>query len=136
MSDPQAPVCLIQPVISTDQPPPTLFPAIPQPTDLQSAIQAINALTQIVRSLANIQPRQTVSGSGTGSRSGFKGSSPNPKSPNPQQPGRFEEQAPSRLVKDVTIHSSEDPSTTLTFKRIDRLVFKDSKTGELWGWNR
>jgi hypothetical protein len=127
-----APICLIQPVLSDVQPPPVKFPAIPQAVDLRSALAAINAMSMTLRiitgQMSHAYQGQQGERGGTG-KAGAAGK-PAPKG------GRFQEQQANRVVNQIQIASKSDPGTTLTFKRIDGLSFVDTKTGEPWQWSR
>jgi hypothetical protein len=128
MSD-QAPICLIQPVISTEQPPPVNFPAIPPAVDLQSALNAINALRHSMYILTGQLNHAFQGTQGPPGKAGQAGKAA-PKG------GKYVEQQAKRVTNTVKLASKEDPSTFITFKRIDGLTFVDNKTGELWSWQR
>jgi hypothetical protein len=126
----QAPVCLIDPVIDNIQPNGVKLPSIPQATDLPSAIAAINAMASILRTITGQQSPSL--GLPQSSGGGFNVIPQK----TPPKPGRYQEQKPMRVVNTVTVYSKEDPTAFITFKRIDALTFKDTKTGELWQWTR
>ena len=118
-----APVCEIQPVISTAQPAPPKVPSIPPATDLASALNAINALAAAMRYVLSHLP---------------------PPNPNPQGSGGGNTQAPAlgrwnqvnRSTAQVKVTNPQDPSQYVIIDRINSLTMRDSKTGETWVWSR
>jgi hypothetical protein len=109
-----APVCNVNP-----QPPvpsakaPTL-PTVPNASDLNSALQAIKVLTQIVRQLAGQIPRNNININ--------------------TNPGGFTELIQYRTYQNQTV---TDPSSgaSVTFRQITGMVFQDPTTGGYWSWN-
>ena len=127
MSDPNAPVCLIEPVISDQQPDEAKFPPIPQAVDLASAMRAINTLSGIVRTIiGQVGPSSNTGGSGSGG-SGGGGSK---KKPAPQ--GRWIQKSITR--KDVKVTNPDDPSQFVIVSRVENLTMRDTVTGEAWTW--
>ena len=120
-----APVCHDSQDQVIGQPPAKELPSIPtaDPSDLGSIVAAINALTQFVLRLAG--------------QSGSQGAPGVPGQPGKAAPknkiGRFIEVG--RATEEVQIHSKDDPEVYVTVKRINRLVFRDSVTGEIWSWS-
>ena len=116
-----APVCEIQPVISTAQPAPSSLPAIPVATDLPSALQAIQALTMWVRQarpLLNPQPQQS------------QGLAKN------QQPTSGGWKRVSQQYKTVRVTNPNDPSQYVDVQQIESLIMSHPTTGETWTWSR
>jgi hypothetical protein len=118
------PFCSIQPPVPTQndgQPLGPQYPAIPNATDLASALAAIAAMRQIIQGLINQlnNNNQTV-----GRQWGFK-----TKQPDPKQDNNFLEVQRVQVDKTVT-----DPNSgaSITFKQTSKLVMKDKKTGQQW----
>lgn len=128
-----APVCHIPVDEVINQPTSPKFPNIPVATDLNSAYSAINAMRQIMHQITNMQPPSPNKGGGRILNTTKKHS--DPKTVDDKQ-ARWQEIKPKRITKTVTVHSSQDKSTTLKIKRIDYVVFQDTKTGELIEWRR
>jgi hypothetical protein len=135
MSDPAAPVCSIEPIISPDQPTPTKFPAVPQAVDLASALRAINALNQIVQNLSGQRGVTVVNNNQfiTQNRSQGGGQFPPQKPGKPPPVGRWVQQSITR--DNVTITNPQDPTQSIVVSRVQNLTMVDSVTGETWIYN-
>lgn len=122
----KAPVCLIQPVINTQQPSQVDMPSIPQATDLASAIAAINALAASFRTIQSRlpPPPPTPQGQGTILTSTKK---------KPKQ-GRWNRIQ--QTVQTVRVFNSQDKSQYVDVEQITGLTMQDSLTGEQWIWSR
>src|SRR5665647_1321109 len=110
-----APVCHVSNDQVITQPSPKQ-PAIPNATDLPSALVAIAALKKIVEELTQ-PPPQNNSGGVTSSK-----------------PARWEQLK--RTTETVKVTNPTDPSQFVEIERIKNLTMKDTKTGEQWDWNR
>jgi hypothetical protein len=130
MSDPNAPICSIEPIIKPDQPDPSKFPPIPQATDLASALRAINALSQIVRNLTGQTGVTVVNNRFVTNITGQGGTTIPPKPNKPPPVGRWIQKTITR--KDVKITNPDDPSQFVIVSRVQNLTMKDSVTGETW----
>jgi len=124
-----APVCLIQPVISTSQPPPLVMPSIPQANDLASALAAINALSTALRYIQSQLPPNTPNIQGPGGMI-----STNSKKGGPAKQGRWNQLA--RVTEQVKVTNPSDSTQFVIIDRIKSLTMKDSVTGETWVWTR
>jgi hypothetical protein len=97
-----------------------MLPTIPEATDLQSAINAINAIRRIMQTL--IQPPHPVSGGITG----FK-----------LQQGRgFQEVRQRRVTRRVRIFNPQDKSQWVDVDQIVGMVMADPITGQTWTWQQ
>jgi hypothetical protein len=121
-----APACNISVNETINQPPGVRLPNIPPATDLNSALSAIQALSQMVGLLSG----QVVDQRGPPGQQGAAGQ---PGKNNQNKVGRWQEV--NRAVQEVTMDST-DGSVTFTFKQINQLTLKDTITGELWVWQR
>jgi hypothetical protein len=123
---PVCPVCHNSVDEVINQPQPITMPSIAPAFDLASAIAAIN---QLIMGYNNMRGPQGAAGNnGAGGKAG--------KSPPTTPGGKYIENRQRRVVNKIVIHSKEDPDTTITFNRIDKLNFVDSKTKEPWDWSR
>lgn len=129
MAENNAPICHVPVPTPIDQPGGIQNPSIPIATDLQSAIAAINAMRMILMRIANLQPR--FDGSSNGRGSGIR-------KPSKQEPkkkvGRWNEV--SRVTKKEKVYNPEDKEQFVEVERMNRLVMRDSITGEEWIWSR
>jgi hypothetical protein len=98
-----------------------MLPAIPQATDLASALLAISALTAVVNQITNNGPGSSGGGSAGGSS---------------KPPGIGTYKQFTRTTEKVKVTNPNDPSQFVEIERIKSLVMKDIKTGEAWTWNR
>lgn len=157
MSD-GAPVCSISSSQAVPSQRGLRFPAIPKAMDLPSALQAIDALTQIVLVLSRQQPPifrnnlapNTVAGQfAAGGGSSFRGGSAGGGEPGP--PGRAGEKGPPGKEKDpksgswsetdrktttVKIVNPDDNEQFVIVERIESLTFTNRSTGETLNWKR
>lgn len=123
-----APVCHISPDEPITQPTPRYLPSIPQATDLQSALAAINSMRQILLSLLGQIPQNNLQrngGSGTRTTQQQSGKKPD---------AGFREI--SRVVQTVRVYNPKDKSQYVDVERINRLVLRDPVTGASWVWSR
>lgn len=120
-----APVCHVSTDEKINQPPAKQLPAIPQATDLNSALAAINAMRQILQAMLG--------------RSGSSGGLPRPGSAGPtqglatrnqQQAGRWREVNRATKEIKIPIDDSSDPPT-VTIKRTNSITMQDTVTGEI-----
>jgi hypothetical protein len=139
-------VCNINPIIPPQAKGPPTLPSIPTATNLQTALQAIAALTQIVYALTNQSGGQggygnqggqfivlpnpgNGSGTGTGTGTGT-GNQSNPNS------GNFTEVKNKRVIQEVTVSNPQDSSQYVKVKNITSLTFIDSRTGQQITWTQ
>jgi len=122
-----APVCHASTDQVIEQPPPVQFPSVPRAVDLQSALAAINALTRIVMMLAGQQPAPWMQGP-----QGVRGAAG--KNAPPGKKPRWAEV--NRVMKKVKIENPSDSAQFVEIERIERLVMRDSVTGQTWDWKR
>ncbi len=125
-----APVCHIPAASNIPQPTPSALPAIPpvQAGDWQSVIDAINALALGYQLLSGQVPPP-----GDPGQPGQPGS-PGRAGKDAKTGGRFIEL--SRGTKQVRITNPDDDSQFVDVEIINRLVMKDTVTGEQWVWQR
>ena len=122
-----APVCEIQPVISTEQPTAPALPAIPVATDLASALGALNAIGMWIRQATPILTQLARQGG----ISGFKTKSSGKKA---GQQGRWT--PVQQQYKTVRVTNPNDPSQYVDIQQIETLTMGDTITGEKWVWTR
>lgn len=126
----QAPICHIPPVQLAVDPHPVALPSIPIATpEIASLVASVNALRQVVQYLSGqklvLPPpvgRQNTGG-------------PN-RVPDPSNASRWNEI--SRVTDTVRVFQNGDKNSDnwVDVKQINKLVMKDSVTGEKWTWNR
>lgn len=121
-----APICVIDPIISTQQPAAKILPSIPPATDLASALAAISALTAAVNTMLGRTAVPTNKGGG------FNVIDPTSKKAKPQP--RFNES--SRVTEVLRIYNPDDKAQFVDVQQIKQLTMRDSVTGEQWVWNR
>lgn len=109
----QAPVCHIPPAKPDAPLVVKNLPAVPVATDLKSALQAINALRQVVQVITN-QITQ------------------------PQGANNFiaDWHESDRVTEIVRVYNPNDKSQYVDIQRINRLRMKDKKTGSTWEFVR
>lgn len=108
--------------------------AVPNATDLASAIAAVNMLTAVIRQV--IRPTRIDNGSKPRPTNVVRGGD---SKKNKDKQGRWNEV--SRQTKKVKVFikdstGQEDPDSFVEFERMDGLGMKDSVTGEQWIWRR
>ena len=114
-----------------DQPTPQNTPSIPQATDLQSVIYAVQQLTQGYNQLTGRTGQPGQQGrTGQPGQQGRAGQAPKSKI------GRFQELTQQRVTAKVKVYSKQDPETFVEYKQINAMTFKDTVTGEQWNWAR
>ena len=120
------PVCHIPPKNNINQPGPQNLPAIPpaQP-NIQSLMNTVNALRQVVNQLTGRQGSQGPAG-----QAGAQGK------PGTSAKGTWSEQ--NRQEETVKIYQNNDPSTGnyVEVKQINKLVMENKDTGQTWTWKR
>jgi hypothetical protein len=121
---PECPVCHVSTDQVIDQPPKVLLPSIPEATDLNSALAAINAMRQMLLLLAGQI--------GRGGAQGPPGAAG--KSAQKEKVGRWNEV--SRSTSKVKVFNPDDKTQFVEVERINKLTMKDSVTNEQWIWNR
>lgn len=109
----QAPVCHIPPAMPNTVPTVKNLPAVPPATDLKSAIQAVNAIRQIVQIITNQQIQQPYTNNFIAD---------------------WEES--DRVTEVVRVYNPNDKSQYVDIQRINKLTMKDKKTGSKWTFNR
>lgn len=119
-----APVCHVSVDQQIDQPPAKQLPAIPQATDLPSALAAINSMRMIIHAMTGQQ-----GGSGGLPRPGSAGASGQP-SKKQQQVGRWVETGRSAKEIKIPIDDTTDPPT-VTIRRTNSITMRDTVTGEV-----
>lgn len=105
------------------------MPFIPVATDLASALAAINAMRNALLQLAGMM---SVRSGGQQSDRNNKDNSGNER-PDPNRPPRWIEV--SRKTQKVRVKNKEDPEQYVDVERINRLVMRDTVTGDYWVWN-
>lgn len=121
-----APVCTDSRDEVFTQPTPNNLLAIPIPTDLPSAIQAIKALRAAVMQLT--------------ARTG--GPPPNPFKPqyngftSKKTTSRWSELSQDRVVKKVRVFNPNDKTQFVDVEQINGVTMQDQLTGEKWTWKR
>lgn len=118
-----APICIIQPTISKEQPAPVKWPSIPTATDLPSTLNAINSIAAWIRAAQQILDQLAQQGGLAGFST--KGGA---------QQGRWNQL--SRQTQQVKITNPQDPTQYVVIDRINSLTMQDNRTGETWVWNR
>lgn len=133
-----APVCHIPSSSEVADPTARQFPSIPQATDLQSALAAINAMRQILQQLMgmltpnNLQVNNNYYGMqqpGGGGRI-----TTNTRKPSQKRDRGFIEVH--RVTSRVRVYNPNDHEQYVDVERINQLVLRDNITGALWVWNR
>jgi hypothetical protein len=135
-------VCNITPIIPPSAKGPPTLPSIPTPTDLQSALQAIKALTQIVYALTGQSGNQGGYGSQGGkfivlpqqSNGGGGGSGGGQNQSGGK--GNFQEVKSERVSQTIKVYNPQDNSQYVTVNQITGLTFRDSITGQLISWSQ
>lgn len=126
-----APVCFVSVNETINQPPGARLPAIPQANDLQSALAAIQAMTQILNQLTGAAGAGGAN-TGAGSPGKQQGSQSNQKdasqSKNQQKQGRWNK---INEVKEPVTMTSTDGSVTFTFDQVTSVTMQDTVTGQL-----
>lgn len=130
-----APSCFVSVNEPINQPPGVRLPSIPQANDLQSALSAIGAMTQLINLLTGQIVQQA--NRGQPGKAGQQGKPGTPAKNTDQQnkTGRWQEVPGSRVTQRVSMDST-DGSVTFTFNQINRVLLQDSVTGETWLWQR
>lgn len=95
------------------------MPSVPPAFDLASAIASLNML---IVGYNNMR--------GPAGAPGKNGKSKTAKG------GKYVELKQKRVTNTVKVASKQDPDTYVEFKRIDALTFHDTKTNEIWTWQR
>ena len=156
-----APVCFIPVDENITQPAAKLLAQVPQATDLQSALRAINAmraaLMALMNGLNNPQSRNSGEFNGTNGPIGFGGGGfgnlgpggsqnrggggPgggifNLKIKNNPETGRWSEIPQARITEVVRIFNPKDKSQWVDVERINATTFQDTVTGEQFFWQR
>lgn len=120
---PQAPVCRITPVKPYAPPNAAMATSIPIASDLASAIQAINALRQLLQVIMNQLPSNNTTPPGGGfSSSPSKGNA------------NFNEI--SRVTSQVKIVDPTNPANYVVVNQITALNFLDKVSGQTWQWKQ
>lgn len=124
-------VCHIPPPTQPFEPRSHDIGAIPDPTDLKSAIDAIRALKRIIEWITDQAPQRPNEQTG-------RITSPSNKPPGagkkPPRPPRFIETKRSEEI--IRVYNPQDKEQWVDVKRINRLTMADRKTGETWDWRR
>ena len=118
-----APICYINPPPPTAEPVAPTLPAIPAATDLQSVIQAVNTITQILRSMNNQQD---------GGPQRFTDATVNSK----KKRSDFHEVVKKRIVKKVRVFNPQNKSQFVDVKQITGLTFANKLTGQEITWEQ
>ena len=116
-----APICYINPPPPSAEPVAATIPAIPVATDLQSVIQAVNTITQILRDMTN--------------------QNPNPGRitdlvVNNKKAANFTEVVGTRRTKLVKVTDPNDPNTYVVTKQITGLTFHNPVTKQNITWKQ
>jgi hypothetical protein len=141
----RAPVCHVstnQDVTAT--PTGRNLPNIPRATDLASALAAIEAIRKILMGLTGqVSVRPPPSAPLPGSGAGFSFNSPaganirfspeKKSNSDPKDNGRWLETE--RVTELKKIKNPDDPDQFIKVRRINKLVMRDSLTGEQWVFN-
>lgn len=114
-----APVCNNAPPGAAVQPDPKTLPTIPVANDLQSAINAINAIRRILQTTLYQPPP-------VGGITGFK----------VQQGRGFSEVRQRRVTRRIRIYNPNDRSQWVDVNQIVGMVMADPITGQTWSWQQ
>ena len=115
-----APVCNNAPLVPQDQPQPKTLPTVPEATDLQSALTAINAIRRILQTITHQPPQRP------GGISKFK----------PSQQRGFQEIKQRRVYKRVRVYNPQDKSQYVDVQQIVSMTMADPATGQIWFWQQ
>lgn len=119
----QAPICHIPPQKLTVVHPPVNLPSIPPAVaTLQSLVQTVNAMRQVVIFVSGQQ--------GPAGPAGAPGNSAKSK------PARWTESNRTETTVRVFQNNDENSSNWVDVKQINSLTMQDGITGESWQWNR
>ena len=129
MSNKQGAVCNINTGLQPNQPQIPPYPAIPLANDLASALQAINALRNIVQGLLNQVGSLYPSINGSPGRQGQPG-----QNANSNAGGNFQEVPGSRQTQTVKVTNPDDAEQYVTVEIITGVSFKNS-AGQTLVWN-
>lgn len=116
-----APVCFINPPPPAAEPVTNTIPAIPVATDLQSAIQAVNTLRQIIQDMTNQNPQP-------GRITDLV--------VNSKKAANFVEVVGSRKTQMVKVTDPNDSSTYIVTKQITGLTFHNPVTKQNITWKQ
>jgi hypothetical protein len=119
-----APICYINPPAPSAEPVAPTIPAIPVATDLQSVIQAVNTIAQILRSMNNQQdlgPPQRLTDATVNSK---------------KHRSDFHEVVTKRVVKKVRVFNPQNKSQFVDVKQITGLTFANKLTGQQINWTQ
>lgn len=122
-----APVCKINPAAEPILPRPITPMAIPIATDLQSLIQAVNAMRQILLNL-NIPSNNTGTNGG-----GFIANNPNG---NPNKQANFQEVVQKRVTQKIRVFNANDKTQYVDVQQITGLTFVDPANGQTINWSQ
>jgi hypothetical protein len=126
MAGTQAPICFTNPPPPTAEPVQPTIPAIPVATNLASAIQAINTIAQIIRSLTNQVP------AGPNEIIYDLVSKPSSK----KKQANFQEIVTKRTYATTRVTNPQDPKQYVDVKQITGLTFIDKLTGQEITWTQ
>jgi hypothetical protein len=107
-----APVCHVSPDQVINQPPVKQLPAIPQATDLNSALAAINAMRLTLQMMLDQAARKTQK----------------------DKVGRYVVRE--KAEKKVRVYNKDDHEQYVDVMRTNKLVMQDTVTGEYWTYIR
>src|ERR1700735_2853534 len=116
-----APVCRITPQKPYAPPPQAMATSIPIASDLASAIQAVNALRQLLQILMNQIPNNNIPPPG-----GFTSQ--------PTKNANFNEV--SRVTTPTKIVDPTNPANYVIVNQITALKFLDKASGQTWVWKQ
>lgn len=120
-----APVCLINAPLPSAEPQTPTLPAIPVATNLASAIQAVNILSQIVQAMTNQSAAQSA---------GFSGGFTGPKKKPAKNNSNFQELTAKRTTTTTKIYDPKDNTVYVEVKQITGLTFVNKVTGQEITW--
>ena len=123
MAGVQAPICYINPPAPTAEPIAPTIPSIPVATDLQSLIQAVNTIAQIIRTMNNQDP-------GPGQRITGLTVNNEPK----KHRSDFHEVVQKRIVQKVRVYNPQNHKQYVDVNQITGLTFANKLTGQQIDW--
>ena len=125
-----APVCTVPTQAPTDQPKATIMPAIPNPSP---SIAGLMATVVALKRAVETMNQSNNAGNGTGGINGFTLNPGDPSKKTQKQPTWVEI---NRTKETVRVFNPNDSSQYVDVERINKIVWRDTVTGELFTWTR